>query len=951
MFEEAVISYVVKKIGEAISLLGEVKGDVESLKQDLQALNMCLIKMDYKQRQDAGTKNWLSSVRDVAYEAEDLIDAYTDTLEKRYALTTTLSDAKGIKQLKSKIYEIIQRRTIFVPQLHEQRGEGSSSSTAAYQGHLHPRRRSFADLGDDVVVGFKHDADLIAERLLHPERRRQVVAITGMGGAGKTTLAAVVYKSFSKVPAHGHAHFAQPKEVDSGGELQNYFDACAWVPVHQDPDIEELLLIMIDQLGLSESMKGMDVFLHRSRSWGTIEHSVKYLMWELDRFLKQRRYLIVLDDIWRKEVWDELKLALPDSDNGSRIIVTTRFKYLAIYHDPGSEPYEMRPLNKNDSWELFSTKVFPQGQPIRPSALEELGRQLCGKCAGLPLALVVLGGLVSTKLQHPMVWSKLLDTMNWDSTDDGKQCLEILALSYYDLPYNMKFCFLYLGAFPPGSEISASKLTKLWIGDDLIPKEEGITLEGTASNYLEELAQRCLVEIVKQGPDKSIKKVRVHDLLGELAKSEARETRFLWVETITRIIVESKPQEIAARRVALHPNSNAHRVALHPSSNELSRIFGEKLRALLVFSKGRTIQTSSNNRKRWIPLQSTLNFFRSINNQTDIRAEFLRVLELSGFREYNTHVLPMKDMTRLRYVGLRDSNFLILPFSEGIPPHMQTLDIRGTSIKELPSKIWKLSELRHLYLNSMSLLDSRALRKMKKTLSEATSATSNRRSRVPLHNLQTLKIDDDCGAATDSKLVECLKLLSSLNSLTLRAKKIPRDVFKATSTHEKLHKLKLVGELQPNEPCSIEEFAPNITELTLSRSNLKGELTQILGQLKNLKILKLTDDACLCEKISCSPGSFPNLSYLELSNLFFLALLDIQPGSFPNLMHLSIYDCKHLQSDPDVLNHITTLRVLECKEMLSDFVKEINGWRKMHPFVRVIIHQDRQPPQDPSPTA
>nr|CAD1820745.1 unnamed protein product [Ananas comosus var. bracteatus] len=243
---------------------------------------------------------------------------------------------------------------------------------------------------------------------------------------------------------------------------------------------------------------------------------------KLYSFLEQRRYLIVLDDIWRKRVWDQLKLALPNSDNGSRIIVTTRFKDVAIYHDPGSEPYEMKPLNEDDSWRLFSTKVFPQltphDQPICPRELEDLGRQLCRKCAGLPLALVVLGGLVSIKLKHPLVWSKLLDNMNWDSTDDGKQCLEILALSYYDLPYNMKFCFLYLGAFPQGSEISASKLTKLWIGDDLIPKEEGITLEGTASNYLEELAQRCLVEIVKRGPDMSIKKAESLKSLGTTGK-------------------------------------------------------------------------------------------------------------------------------------------------------------------------------------------------------------------------------------------------------------------------------------------------------------------------------------------------------------------------------------------------------------------------------------------------
>ncbi|XP_020081654.1 probable disease resistance RPP8-like protein 2, partial [Ananas comosus] len=514
--------------------------------------------------------------------------------------------------------------------------------------------------------------------------------------------------------------------------------------------------------------------------------------------------------------------------------------------------------------------------------------------------------------------------MNWDSTDNGKQCLEILALSYYDLPYNMKSCFLYLGAFPQGSEISASKLTKLWIGDDLIPKEEGITLEGTATNYLEELAQRCLVEIVKRGPDMSIKKVRVHDLLGELAKSEARETRFLRVETITSIEEESKPQEIAARRVALHP-----------SSDKLTGIFNEKLRALLVFPTGRIIQTSRDNRKKWWFCdwsKDCFNFFRKIN-RSDKRMEFLKVLELDGFEEGDRLGLYIEDMTRLRYLGLKDTSFAAIPYFNGIPPHLQTLDIRGTSITELPSEVWTLTKLRHLYLNSVRLLNSQALR-----------------SGMPLHNLQTLKIDDYYQNTRNSQLVGCLKLLSSLNTLTLRANAIPQKVFTATSTHAKLHKLKLDGTLQPNELCGIENFAPNIAELTLSRSNLQGEPTQTLGQLKNLRILKLRDDACQCENISCSPGSFPNLSYLELSNLCHLALLNIEPGSFPNLMHLSIHRCDNLHAVPNGLNHITTLQVLECKEMPSSFVKEINDWRRTHPAVRVII-PDRQPPQDLSPTA
>lgn len=53
----------------------------------------------------------------------------------------------------------------------------------------------------------------------------------------------------------------------------------------------------------------------------------------LHKRLWGRRYLIVVDDIWCIEAWDKVKLFLPNNNNGSRIVVTTRLSNLATHFD------------------------------------------------------------------------------------------------------------------------------------------------------------------------------------------------------------------------------------------------------------------------------------------------------------------------------------------------------------------------------------------------------------------------------------------------------------------------------------------------------------------------------------------------------------------------------------------------------------------------------------------
>ena len=88
--------------------------------------------------------------------------------------------------------------------------------------------------------------------------------------------------------------------------------------------------------------------------------------------------------------------------NQSRVMLTTRIKDVALHADPLCHPHKMCLLNDNEGWELFMKKIFPGGNSLTawPSELEETGRIILEKCGGLPLAILVLGGLLARKVKE-----------------------------------------------------------------------------------------------------------------------------------------------------------------------------------------------------------------------------------------------------------------------------------------------------------------------------------------------------------------------------------------------------------------------------------------------------------------------------------------------------------------------------------------------------------------------
>jgi disease resistance protein RPM1 len=122
-----------------------------------------------------------------------------------------------------------------------------------------------------------------------------------MGGLGKTTLAKKVY-DHQKVRGH--------------------FDCHAWIPVSQSYNTEHLLRSMIKQF-CKARMEYPPV--------GLDEMDEELLINELRNYLRQKRYVVVFDDVWKIDFWEDIKHALIDNHKGGRIMITTRNREVASY--------------------------------------------------------------------------------------------------------------------------------------------------------------------------------------------------------------------------------------------------------------------------------------------------------------------------------------------------------------------------------------------------------------------------------------------------------------------------------------------------------------------------------------------------------------------------------------------------------------------------------------------
>uniref|UniRef100_A0A8R7P4Z9 NB-ARC domain-containing protein n=1 Tax=Triticum urartu TaxID=4572 RepID=A0A8R7P4Z9_TRIUA len=231
------------------------------------------------------------------------------------------------------------------------------------------------------LVGIDRIRDELIKKLCDCDERSddhlRTMSIVGFGGLGKTTLAKAVYD-----------------------KIKVQFDSVAFVSVSRNPDMTKIFKRILYEL---------DKNMYATINEAARDH--KQLLDELRKFLQDKRYLIVIDDIWDEEAWEFIKCAFSDSCLGSRVMTTTRIGSIsrACCFSGDDIIYQIKPLTDDDSKILFCKRIFPQGSKC-PVELESVSKTILKKCGGVPLAIITIASILASNGEDQQVKPKY----QWD---------------------------------------------------------------------------------------------------------------------------------------------------------------------------------------------------------------------------------------------------------------------------------------------------------------------------------------------------------------------------------------------------------------------------------------------------------------------------------------------------------------------------------------------------------
>ncbi|XP_071940771.1 putative late blight resistance protein homolog R1B-23 [Coffea arabica] len=842
-FLSANLLELIKRNPDSIAL---VKDHIEKIQLDLVSFTSLFTGTSYPDNEHQELKDLSTCLTEMAYEVEYVIDSI------EMGIGANLQHLVWIYDL--------QERIRFIKNLAKNTGV---PSVAQIRGHV---RQASTPKTDKMVISLGDQEQEVIDRLTWGSSKRDVVSLVGMAGIGKTTLA---------------------KKLYNDPNIVYHFHCRAWCSVSQVYLKRDLLLnILRDIEGLTDEIHEM--------SDADLEQRLR------QRLLKNK-YLIVLDDVWDVEVWNVLERSLPDDGNGSRIMITSRLRKVALEAEPDRDPHSLRLLNDDESWKLLQMKIF-QEEGCCPEELVDIGEQIAERCGGLPLAVVAVAGILEKTEKELERWELIAKELNSLVIGDAEtRCKDILQLSYSHLPAHLKACFLYFGAFQGEKDVRVSKLIQLWIAEGFVQKKEPRSLEETAEEYLLDLIDRSLVIISKKRSKGGVKACRIHDLLRDLCQSQSSEDKFL--QLVTRY-----DEPYASLLDSDHWVDFDSYYPSNPVKYESHRLCICLKRKVFVDSRPSGPRTRS-----LIFSASSDTYPRRPYNLSFIPRHFklVKVLDLECINIGHSFPTEMEFLVQLRYLAI-SGDMGSIPRSISNLWKLETLIVKGLSgMVLLPDSLWCMTWLRHIHVKKQAAF----------SMEDDTSGNS-----FQLENLVTFSSLSLSFGMDTEKILRKLPNLRSFSCIFLDARDSSQSCnqFPRLDFLPQLESLKIFYAGRTRKPGEF-SLPLNLKKLTLSSFGLPWDHISTIGRLPNLQVLKLVSDAFDGESWDMREDEFPELRFLQLDSLN-LVQWNASCDHLPKLAQLVLRNCKRLQEVPYDFADIPTLELIQvqrCGKSLEESVRSI----------------------------
>ncbi|CAN6226632.1 unnamed protein product [Urochloa humidicola] len=486
---------------EAVLILG-VKDELEELQRRMERINHFLNDAEQSSLQQSAVNSWLGQLRDAMYDADDIIDFARSKGRKLLPDHILTSSSKSntcsgfspitcfsniqtrhevavkIRSLNKRIDNILKDKVFSsVPNIH------------ATGKDLAPKLRRSSNLvepnlvGKELVRACRKLVDLLLE---HKDKKSYKLAIIGTEGVGKTTLAQKIYND---------------------EKMKGHFNKQAWVCVSKDYSKVTIL---------KEILRKLEVQYMQDESIDELQSKLKLA-------INEKRFFLVLDDVWESHTWVNLLKTPMHTAAVGIILLTSRLDIVAA--EIGVDhTHRVNLMSVDVGWELL-WKSMDITEEKEVANLRDLGRDIVRRCGCLPLVIKVVARALVGIDQTENEWKKILRKKAWSMSKLDSEITGALYLSYEELPHCLKQCFVYCAMFPEDANIFRADIVRMWVAEDFIHEQDGQLLEDTAEEYYYELIYRNLLQ-----PDYlkvDLSKCKMHDLLRQLACHLSREECFV----------------------------------------------------------------------------------------------------------------------------------------------------------------------------------------------------------------------------------------------------------------------------------------------------------------------------------------------------------------------------------------------------------------------------------------